>query len=88
MASPPAGAARLSVAFFLGVQVARHSATLRRALTPGRVLEENVPNSAGVLIVAIPLNETHQTLTRLLTIEAVVNRSAFFTSAKAPTWME
>ena len=32
-----------------------------------------MPNSAGVLIVAIPLNETRQTLTRLLTIEAVVS---------------
>ena len=38
-----------------------------------RVLEQNVPNSAGVLVVAIPLNETRQTLTRLLTVEAVVS---------------
>jgi len=52
-----------------------------------RVLEENVPNSAGVLIVAIPLNETHQTLTRLLTIEAVVSLLVLGALAAAAWWL-
>jgi two-component system, OmpR family, sensor kinase len=38
-----------------------------------RVLEEKLPNSAGLIIVAIPLNETRQTLDRLLTIEVIVS---------------
>ena len=41
---------------------------------PGfRVLAETVPNLSDVLIVAIPLTETRQTLTQLLTIEVIVS---------------
>jgi two-component system, OmpR family, sensor kinase len=52
-----------------------------------RVLEENLPNSAGVLIVAIPLSETRQTLTRLLTIEAVVSLLVLGALAAAAWWL-
>jgi two-component system OmpR family sensor kinase len=38
-----------------------------------RVLVENVPGAARVLVVAIPLNETRQTLSRLVVIEVVVS---------------
>ena len=37
-----------------------------------RVLEEKAPSGGQVLIVAIPLTETYQTVNRLLTIEGVV----------------
>ena len=38
-----------------------------------RVLVENVPGAARVLVVAIPLTETQQTLSRLVVIEVVVS---------------
>jgi two-component system, OmpR family, sensor kinase len=38
-----------------------------------RVLEQRLPSSAGLIIVAIPLSETQQTINRLLTVEAVVS---------------
>ena len=38
-----------------------------------RVLVENVPSAARILVIAIPLNETRQTLGRLVVIEVVVS---------------
>ena len=52
-----------------------------------RVLVENVPGAARVLVVAIPLNETRQTLTRLLTIEAVVSLVVLAALAAAAWWL-
>lgn len=37
-----------------------------------RVLVQSIPQASRVIVVAIPLNETRQTLTRLLTVEALV----------------
>jgi two-component system OmpR family sensor kinase len=52
-----------------------------------RVLEQNVPNSSGILIVAIPLNETHQTLGRLIAIEVVVSLAVLAALAAAAWWL-
>ena len=52
-----------------------------------RVLEQNLQNSAGVIIVAIPLNETRQTLNRLLTIEAIVSLCVLGALAAAAWWL-
>jgi two-component system, OmpR family, sensor kinase len=52
-----------------------------------RVLVENVPGAKRVLIVAIPLTETRQTLTRLLTIEAVVSLVVLAALAAAAWWL-
>jgi two-component system OmpR family sensor kinase len=55
---------------------------------PGfRVLVENVPDLGRVLVVAIPLNETRQTLTRLLTIEVVVSLAVLAALAAAAWWL-
>ncbi len=55
----------------------RGSVTFHAESTAGgpgfRVLEERIPNRTELLIVAIPLQETQQTLNRLLVIEAVVS---------------
>jgi two-component system OmpR family sensor kinase len=52
-----------------------------------RVLEQNLPNAAGVIIVAIPLDETRQTLNRLLTIEAVVSLLVQVALTAAAWWL-
>ncbi len=52
-----------------------------------RVLVENLPNSAGVIVVAIPLDETRQTLNRLLTIEAVVSLLVLGALTAAAWWL-
>ena len=52
-----------------------------------RVLVENVPGASRVLVVAIPLNETRQTLTRLLTIEVVVSLAVLAALAAAAWWL-
>jgi two-component system OmpR family sensor kinase len=52
-----------------------------------RVLVENVPGAARVLVVAIPLNETRQTLTRLLTVEAIVSLVVLAALAAAAWWL-
>ena len=52
-----------------------------------RVLVEDVPNLDRVLIVAIPLAETRQTLTRLLTIEVVVSLAVLAALAAAAWWL-
>ena len=55
---------------------------------PGfRVLAETVPNRSEVLIVAIPLTETRQTLTQLLTIEVVVSLAVLGLLAAAAWWL-
>jgi len=55
---------------------------------PGfRVLVENVPGLGRVLVVAIPLTETRQTLTRLLTIEVVVSLAVLAALAAAAWWL-
>ena len=55
---------------------------------PGfRVLVENVPDLGRVLVVAIPLDETRQTLTRLLTIEVVVSLAVLAALAAAAWWL-
>jgi two-component system OmpR family sensor kinase len=52
-----------------------------------RVLVENVPGAARVLIVAIPLNETRQTLGRLVVIEVVVSLAVLAALAAAAWWL-
>ena len=52
-----------------------------------RVLEQNLPNAAGAIIVAIPLDETLQTLNRLLTIEAVVSLLVLGALTAAAWWL-
>ena len=52
-----------------------------------RVLVEDVPNLDRVLVVAIPLAETRQTLTRLLTIEVVVSLLVLGALAAAAWWL-
>ncbi|MGE5229125.1 MAG: sensor histidine kinase, partial [Deltaproteobacteria bacterium] len=55
---------------------------------PGfRVLVENAPDLGRVLVVAIPLDETRQTLTRLLTIEVVVSLAVLAALAAAAWWL-
>ena len=55
---------------------------------PGfRVLAETVPNGGQLLIAAIPLNETQQTLTQLLTIEVVVSLVVLGALAAAAWWL-
>ncbi len=51
-----------------------------------RVLVENVPGAARVLVVAIPLNETRQTLGRLVVIEVVVSLGVLAALAAA-AWL-
>ena len=52
-----------------------------------RVLEEKVPQLSDILIVAIPLNETRQTLGRLLVVEVVVSLSVLAVLAAAAWWL-
>ena len=52
-----------------------------------RVLEQIVPNAGGVLVVAIPLNETRQTLGRLLVVEVVVSLGVLAVLAGAAWWL-
>jgi two-component system, OmpR family, sensor kinase len=52
-----------------------------------RVLEERVPQLSDVLIVAIPLNETRQTLGRLLVVEVVVSLGVLAILAAAAWWL-
>ena len=52
-----------------------------------RVLVENVPGAARVLVVAIPLNETRQTLGRLVVIEVVVSLVVLAALAAAAWWL-
>ena len=55
---------------------------------PGfRVLVESVPDVDRVLVVAIPLAETRQTLTRLLTVEVVVSLVVLGALAAAAWWL-
>ncbi len=55
---------------------------------PGfRVLAETVPSGGQLLIAAIPLNETQQTLTQLLTIEVVVSLVVLGALAAAAWWL-
>ncbi len=52
-----------------------------------RVLVENVPGAGRVLIVAVPLNETRQTLGRLVAIEIVVSLAVLAALAAAAWWL-
>ena len=55
---------------------------------PGfRVLAETVPSGGQLLIAAIPLSETQQTLTQLLTIEVVVSLVVLAALAAAAWWL-
>jgi two-component system OmpR family sensor kinase len=55
---------------------------------PGfRVLAETVPSGGQLLIAAIPLTETQQTLTQLLTIEVVVSLVVLGALAAAAWWL-
>ncbi len=67
----PALPASLSVPSGAGYRIFTAKATLGGS--GFRVLVENVPGASRVLIVAIPLNETRQTLGRLVAIEVVVS---------------
>ncbi|HEY5168426.1 MAG TPA: histidine kinase dimerization/phospho-acceptor domain-containing protein, partial [Thermoleophilia bacterium] len=52
-----------------------------------RVLVENVPGAGRVLIVAVPLNETRQTLGRLVAIEIIVSLAVLAALAAAAWWL-
>lgn len=52
-----------------------------------RVLVEPVPDVGRVLVVAIPLAETRQTLTTLLTVEVVVSLAVLAVLAAAAWWL-
>jgi two-component system OmpR family sensor kinase len=52
-----------------------------------RVLVENVPGAGRVLIVAVPLNETRQTLGRLVAIEIIVSLAVLVALAAAAWWL-
>jgi len=55
---------------------------------PGfRVLAETVPSGGQLLIAAIPLTETQQTLTQLLTIEVIVSLVVLGALAAAAWWL-
>ena len=51
------------------------------------MLVESVPAVGRVLVVAIPLAETRQTLTRLLTVEVVVSLIVLGALAAAAWWL-